>query len=165
LLDQRLSTIPQHQWASKLLGFDFSVEHKPGATNMVADALSRCHGEETGELAAISAPNFELFIDLRREVDSDPELLQLKQGMVVGDHSEDWAMVDGLITVSGRVFMPHTSALLPALLANAHGTGHEGIQKTLHHLRADFQILGAREVVRDFVQACVVCQQNKTEQL
>jgi hypothetical protein len=25
LLDQRLSTIPQHQWASKLLGFDFQV--------------------------------------------------------------------------------------------------------------------------------------------
>jgi hypothetical protein len=25
LLDQKLSTIPQHQWASKLLGFDFCV--------------------------------------------------------------------------------------------------------------------------------------------
>lgn len=25
LLDQRLSTVPQHQWASKLLGFDFGV--------------------------------------------------------------------------------------------------------------------------------------------
>jgi hypothetical protein len=25
LLDQRMSTIPQHQWASKLLGFDFTV--------------------------------------------------------------------------------------------------------------------------------------------
>jgi hypothetical protein len=30
LLDQRLSTIPQHQWPSKLLGFDFQVEFKPG---------------------------------------------------------------------------------------------------------------------------------------
>jgi hypothetical protein len=27
LLDQRLSTVPQHQWASKLFGFDFGVEY------------------------------------------------------------------------------------------------------------------------------------------
>jgi hypothetical protein len=40
LLDQRLATILQHQWASKLLGFDFQVEFKPGVMNMVADALS-----------------------------------------------------------------------------------------------------------------------------
>jgi hypothetical protein len=40
-LDQRLSTIPQHQWASKLLGFDFHVKFKPGATNVMVDALSR----------------------------------------------------------------------------------------------------------------------------
>jgi hypothetical protein len=40
LLDQRLSTIPQHQWVSKLLGFDFKVEYKPGASNTVVDALS-----------------------------------------------------------------------------------------------------------------------------
>lgn len=30
LLDQRLSTIPQHQWVSKLMGYDFLVEYWPG---------------------------------------------------------------------------------------------------------------------------------------
>ena len=49
LLDQRLTTIPQHQWASKLLGFDFVVEYKPGSLNAVADALSR-REEHSGEL-------------------------------------------------------------------------------------------------------------------
>jgi hypothetical protein len=28
LLDQRLSTVPQHQWVSKLFGFDFAVEYR-----------------------------------------------------------------------------------------------------------------------------------------
>jgi hypothetical protein len=41
LFDQRLATIPQHQWVSKLIGFDFRVEYKPSSSNTVADALSR----------------------------------------------------------------------------------------------------------------------------
>ena len=45
LLDQRLSTVPQHQWLSKLFGFDFAVEYRPGRLNTVADALSRRDAE------------------------------------------------------------------------------------------------------------------------
>jgi hypothetical protein len=51
LPDQRLATIPQHQWVSKLMGFDFSVEYKSGASNTVANALSRRKEGEAGELA------------------------------------------------------------------------------------------------------------------
>ena len=40
LLDQRLSTLPQHQWVSKLFGYDFTVEFRSGRLNVVADALS-----------------------------------------------------------------------------------------------------------------------------
>jgi hypothetical protein len=58
LLDQRLSTIPQHHWVGKLLGFDFSVEYKPGATNTVADALSRRDTKEetAGTVLALCSP-------------------------------------------------------------------------------------------------------------
>jgi hypothetical protein len=40
LLDQRLTTVPQRQWISKLFGFDFTVEYRPERLNTVADALS-----------------------------------------------------------------------------------------------------------------------------
>jgi hypothetical protein len=50
LLDQRLSTIPQHHWVSKLLGFDFHVEFRPGRQNIVADALSRRDVERSADL-------------------------------------------------------------------------------------------------------------------
>jgi hypothetical protein len=43
--------------------------------------------------------------------------------------------------------------------------GHEGAQKTLHHLRSNFFVPGARIVVRDFVRTCAVCQRNKTDHL
>jgi hypothetical protein len=61
LLDQKLSTIPQHQWASKLMGFDFRVEYQSGSTNIVADALSHCDTKDGSELAALSSPTFAVF--------------------------------------------------------------------------------------------------------
>jgi hypothetical protein len=48
LLDQRLTTIPQHQWVSKLIGYDFRVQYKPDTNNTVADALSRRDAGEDG---------------------------------------------------------------------------------------------------------------------
>jgi hypothetical protein len=86
LLDQCLTTIPQHQWANKLLGFDFKVEFKPGVANVVADAVSRQDAEEGNELMALSASSFQLFDDIHAEVAADPEL----QAMVAfGAHGDD----------------------------------------------------------------------------
>jgi hypothetical protein len=61
LLDHHLTTIPQHHWVGKLLGFDFSVEYKAGSTNTVAEALSRCDTDEPAILAT-SSPGFD-FVD------------------------------------------------------------------------------------------------------
>jgi hypothetical protein len=71
LLDQRLSTIPQHAWVSKLFGYQFIVEFKPGRQNAAADALSH-HDEEAGMVYALSIPSFDLFGQFRREVESLP---------------------------------------------------------------------------------------------
>jgi hypothetical protein len=46
VLDQRLSTIPQHQRISKLIGFNFTIEYRPGHLNSMADALSRRDAEQ-----------------------------------------------------------------------------------------------------------------------
>jgi hypothetical protein len=73
LLDQHLPTIPRHQWASKLLGFDFRVEFKPGMTNVLADALSHHDTEEAGVMV-LSCPSFHLFDSLHQEVASTPDL-------------------------------------------------------------------------------------------
>jgi hypothetical protein len=64
LLDQHLSMVPQHNWVSKLFGYQFSVEFKPGRQNVVADALSR-HDEDTTSVCTLSLPEFELYDQLR----------------------------------------------------------------------------------------------------
>jgi hypothetical protein len=77
LLDQKLATIPQHQWVSKLLRFDFSVEYKSGIANVATDAPSRRDSEVEPSILALSAPSFELFDDLRWAFISDPALRSL----------------------------------------------------------------------------------------
>jgi hypothetical protein len=66
MLDQRLSTVPQHQWISKLFGFDFKVEYRAGRLNTVADALSR-RETTSGSVYTISTPTFQLYKDLQQD--------------------------------------------------------------------------------------------------
>jgi hypothetical protein len=51
------------------------------------------------------------------------------------------------------------------VLLLAHTAGHEGIQKTLHHLRADFYVPRDKVLVQELVRSCTTCQRNKTEAL
>jgi hypothetical protein len=153
LLDQRLSTIPKHQWASKLLGFNFHVEFKPGAMNVVADVLSRRDTEEAGAMA-LFCPSFHLFDSLRQEVASTPDLRALLDAATDDTKGPVWRAQDDLIIVHNRIYLPPSSSCLQQVLTAAHGAGHEGIAKTLHRLRADFHVPGSYAIVTDFVRAC-----------
>nr|CAB3446695.1 unnamed protein product [Digitaria exilis] len=163
ILDQRLATIPQHHWVSKLLGFDFTVEYKPGRANIVADALSRRDADDV-QLSALSAP-FSLLQEFMEVVATDPALCILRARFDAGELGDKWALVDGLFTFQRRLFVPQSFALLPAILAAAHDDNHEGVQRTLHRLRRDFHVEKAHQLVRDYVRACAVCQRNKVEHL
>jgi hypothetical protein len=155
-----LSTILQHQLASKLLGSDFSAEYKPGAMNVVADALSRYHGDETGEVMATSVPTFEIFDDLHRVIDSDLELLKLKQDVVASDHGDDGVVVDDLSSCQGVCLCR----------APRHHSRRRSLAPTTPAMKVHIKCFIAptlifRCQVCDFVRACAVCQRNKTEQL
>jgi hypothetical protein len=52
---------------SKLIGFDFRVQFRPGAGNVVADTQSHQDTETMAKLAAISTP-FAVLDELRRHM-------------------------------------------------------------------------------------------------
>jgi hypothetical protein len=77
--------ISQHTWVSKLFGYAFQVEYKPGAQNTAADALSRRDEQEVqGRIHAISRPEFELLDEFRREADVLPEIIAKRQEIADG---------------------------------------------------------------------------------
>ena len=81
---------------SKLFGYDFRIEYRPGKANVVADALSRRDGDtpllaglcDTGaaSLVALSALTFRLFDDLRQELDTDAMLRARRDAVAAGAH-------------------------------------------------------------------------------
>jgi hypothetical protein len=77
-----------------------------------------------------------------------PEILAKRKEIDDGTAGAAWTLVDGFVMHHGRVFVPSSSSLWPQILETAHGTGHEGAQKTLQRLRASFYTPGAAKLVR-----------------
>jgi hypothetical protein len=164
LLDQRLATIPQHHWVGKLLGFDFEVEYRSGATNTVADVLSRRDTEE-GTLLAITAPRFDFVERLRQAQATDPALVTIYDEIHAGTRTAPWSIVGGMVAMEGRLYIPASSPLLQEIVAVVHDDGHEGILRTLHRLQRDFHFPNMCRVVQDFIKACGTCQKFKSDHL
>lgn len=81
LLHQRLSTLPQHQWVSKLFGYDFAVKFWPTRLNIAMDALSR-QDETDDRLNAMSGPGIDLFTALCCEFNDNADLRVLQDSVV-----------------------------------------------------------------------------------
>ncbi|XP_062093477.1 uncharacterized protein LOC133799480 [Humulus lupulus] len=84
LLEQRLVALEHQKWLTKLLGYDFEIQYRPGLENKAADALSRLQGDVT--LAAISVPHLISIPDLQAHVATDPFLAKVKLSKI-GGHS------------------------------------------------------------------------------
>ncbi|WVZ58364.1 hypothetical protein U9M48_008643 [Paspalum notatum var. saurae] len=165
ILDQCLTTIPQHTWVSKLFGNDFTMEYRPGKQNMVADALSRKDQEVSLATRALSVPSFDIFKALCQEHASNAAALEIREALASDQAPAWWTEVDGLLLFRGCAFVPDDSALWPRILVAVHDAGHEGSEKTLHRLRASFYHAHAHRRVREFVHSCSVCQRIKIEHL
>jgi hypothetical protein len=60
------------------LGFNFRIEYKPDAMNIVADSLSRRDTKSLVLAYVLSVPSFQLFNELHTELALDPAMVALR---------------------------------------------------------------------------------------
>ncbi|KAI3756929.1 hypothetical protein L6452_04461 [Arctium lappa] len=167
LMQQVIQTPIQQQYVRKLMGFNFEIEYKPGATNIVADALSRMHSEDDLEIAecmSLSQPISGLLESLKEEHRTLQEVSDLIRRLQHGEGIVGFRVQDGLLIFQDRYYVGLQSKLKLPLLKEFHETrsvGHCGTKKMLVGLSAKFYWKGMRKMVDDFVRNCLVCQQTK----
>ena len=54
-LEQRVSSLTQQKWVSKLMGYDYDITYKKGKDNLVEEDLSRTF-DDHASLSSISMP-------------------------------------------------------------------------------------------------------------
>lgn len=107
ILEQHEIGNDYQKWVSKLLGYDFEIQYRPGITNKAADALSRHPLIYLTHIGALVSTCWVDWSSLKEEVLQDVVLgkvcqdLQLHGGMING-----FTMHHGCLLYKGRVAIP-----------------------------------------------------------
>jgi len=161
LLEQRLQTPEQQQWLPKFIGFDFTIQYKPGKENIPADALSRSF------MMAVSSPIHSWMHKVIDRTQSDPQLAKIYQTCLQGTPlSVGYSIQNGLLLFKGKIMLPNDPDLLHQIMEEFHSSkigGHAGVNRTIARVGAQFFWNGMRKDIRKFVRECTICQQAKVD--
>lgn len=102
------------------MGYDFEIKYKPGSTNIIADALSRCH-DKSVELGALVVTTQIHWQKLHEEIQGDETLQRIREDIQAG--TQNWPgydIVNGWLVYNNRVVIPPQSTIIPRLLYKYH---------------------------------------------
>ncbi|CAJ2638342.1 unnamed protein product [Trifolium pratense] len=164
ITEQKTMGEDQQKWIAKLIGFDFEVKYKPGKENSVADALSR-----QMQYSTISMVQCEAWEGLEEEIQKDDKLKTLVQDLISDPLSHPgYQLRGGKLFHEGRVAIPKNSPRIAWILHEFHDTstgGHSGYLRTYKKIASVVYWEGMRKNIKEYVDACEVCQRNKYQTL
>ncbi|GAU37757.1 hypothetical protein TSUD_102730 [Trifolium subterraneum] len=164
LMQQKVVTAEQQNWAVKLMGYDFDIVYKQGKLNKRADALSRVF--EGVELTALhSVTHWEQVEEIKEENGKDEKLQKIITELQQNPMScPGYTYKHGVLLYENMMVISKTSKLIPILLNEFHATvqgGHSGFYKTYRRLAANVYWVGMKNAVQEYVRQCDICQRQK----
>ena len=139
LMSQVVQTPEQQFYMAKLLGFDYDIQYKAGASNVVANSLSRMEPPTQTHYFLLFMPHPDFMTKLKETLVESPDFRQQRDNIQARPRDfPDFSLSDEFILYKGAIWINPRNPLIPALLHEYHSTplgGHFGIKKTLHRLR------------------------------
>ena len=166
----------QARWLDELLSYDFEIEHVPGKSIVVQDALSRRadHALNFKQLNLMTTP---LIDQIKSSYTKDETSIQLINSLennapVPGqiektrrNHVYNNGLLLWTASETPRVLVPKSGTARTEILRMAHGHGHLGTFKTFNKIAADFYWPRLYDDTRKHVSHCHECQTNKLANL
>lgn len=147
------------RWITFLQRFTFTILHKPGQANKVADALSR--KRETLAYVRIQIPEIN---DMKKDYITDEDFGPIWNEVQNGTPFQGFSLKNGFIFTYHRLCVPK-SAMQMKIIRELHGNnlgGHVGMNKTYQLVEERFFWPGLRCEVKKFVKHCLSCQRTKS---
>ena len=151
------------KWMEFIQAYTFSIKHKKGITNKVADALSRRNLlVQSIELETVGIEGMK---DLYSQDEDFKEIYKVCQSMEGRYHTEfsNFLIQDGLLFKGGQLCVPRGSYRENIIKEKHSGgmSGHFGLDKTLEQVRRFYHWPKMQTDVRKFVESCIICQKAK----
>ena len=150
---------PRHaKWVEFLQAYSFSIRHKSGVLNKVADALSRRHALLS--TMQVQVVGFEILKELYGD---DPEFSVIWE-KCQGQPYQRFVMQNGFLFRDNRLCIPKCS-LRESIIMEGHAgglAGHFGVDKTVSWLNEQFYWPRMERDIARFVARCRACRIAKT---
>jgi hypothetical protein len=168
------------RWVSDFQEFDFDILYAPGKTNP-ADPLSRLNYTQSANLPQASFQYLlcvdEAFVEFKAMNVSSVEIDPTVRARIIASYARDpfyssptnlerLEQHNGLYLLHGRICIPDDTTLRRRLLREFHEapySGHHGIKRTLDAAARVYWWPRMGHEVREYVNSCLSCQQNKVK--
>ncbi|GKB54830.1 RNA-directed DNA polymerase [Tanacetum coccineum] len=151
---------PRHaKWVEFLQAYSFSIRHKAGALNKVADALSR--KQALLSTMQVQIVGFEIFKELYGD---DPDFAVIWKKCQDQPYQR-FVLQDGFLFKENRLCIPKCS-LRESIIMEGHIrglAGHFGVDETLTWLSGHFYWPRIERDIAKFVERCRMCQVAKIQ--